>query len=347
MSLLGSSPVGAYNFGGGSGGGGGGITSINIGTTVFVDAINGNNSTALRGRLDLPAADIATAKSLAVSGDTIWVWTDLTNQDTLNQNGKALYYVIWAKSIDFSANITDSLGFNICNIYAPYCFLSTSAGDFYVNGDSTIEANIISVTGDIYFNYQNLSVKANQISASGNIYFNSGGGALNPPNIFDVRYIRGSLEFIDSVSVFVNTIFNGASTSNVILFNSDNANTNIIFDDCNINVDVFNFDNTGLIDVSITFKNCKLNSYNATSEMFNFLEDIGALDCVLRFEGNNILVQAGSATELINFTVSPVTNDLQLQVVGRIDSNKTITLPNTNIDNQYTGWLLSKNTNLS
>lgn len=52
---------------------GGGSGSIPIGNTLFVDAVNGNDATGLRGRLDKPFLTLTAAQTTAVIGDLIYV----------------------------------------------------------------------------------------------------------------------------------------------------------------------------------------------------------------------------------------------------------------------------------
>ena len=58
---------------GGTGGGGGGITSVPVGRTLYVDAINGNDGSGARGLLEKPFATIAAAVAASTSGDSIQV----------------------------------------------------------------------------------------------------------------------------------------------------------------------------------------------------------------------------------------------------------------------------------
>ena len=53
---------------------GGGLSTIPTGNTLWVDATNGNDGTAVSGRLDLPWLTIAAALGAAVSGDRVQVY---------------------------------------------------------------------------------------------------------------------------------------------------------------------------------------------------------------------------------------------------------------------------------
>lgn len=51
----------------------GGTTIINVGKTIYVDSVYGNDSTALRQRLDKPFQTLFAAKSAALQGDLIYI----------------------------------------------------------------------------------------------------------------------------------------------------------------------------------------------------------------------------------------------------------------------------------
>ena len=55
-------------------GGGGGGAGVDTGDSLWVDATNGNNGTAVSGRLDLPWLTISAALAAAVSGDRVQVY---------------------------------------------------------------------------------------------------------------------------------------------------------------------------------------------------------------------------------------------------------------------------------
>lgn len=53
--------------------GGGGVSSVLTGDVLWVDAVNGNDATAISGRLDKPYLTITAALAAAVSGDLVYV----------------------------------------------------------------------------------------------------------------------------------------------------------------------------------------------------------------------------------------------------------------------------------
>ena len=59
--------------GGAGGGGGGGLTSVNTGNELWVDAVFGNDGTALVDRFDLPWLTIGAALGASASGDVVMV----------------------------------------------------------------------------------------------------------------------------------------------------------------------------------------------------------------------------------------------------------------------------------
>ena len=64
---------GGCGGGSGSGGGGGGITQITTGNTLWVDAVFGNNGTALPDRQDLPYLTVGAALTAATAGDVVMI----------------------------------------------------------------------------------------------------------------------------------------------------------------------------------------------------------------------------------------------------------------------------------
>ena len=65
---------------------------MNVGNAVFVDAVNGNDSTGLRGRSDLPFLTLAAAKTAASSGDTITVRPGSYSGTNLLKDGVNWYF---------------------------------------------------------------------------------------------------------------------------------------------------------------------------------------------------------------------------------------------------------------
>ncbi len=84
-------------------GSGAGLTNLPItvltGALVYVDAVNGNNSTALRGRLDKPFATLTAAQTAAQAGDTVTVFpgTYAERLGTSLKNGVNWYFMPGAK----------------------------------------------------------------------------------------------------------------------------------------------------------------------------------------------------------------------------------------------------------
>jgi hypothetical protein len=59
------------------------LTSVKTGNTLWVDAINGNDSTAIRGRLDKPFLTIGAAQTAATAEDTVKVWAGSYTADAI------------------------------------------------------------------------------------------------------------------------------------------------------------------------------------------------------------------------------------------------------------------------
>jgi len=60
-----------------------GMTSVSMGNTVVVDAVNGNDGTGVAGRLDLPFLTISAGLAAASSGDTVWVLPGTYDESSL------------------------------------------------------------------------------------------------------------------------------------------------------------------------------------------------------------------------------------------------------------------------
>jgi hypothetical protein len=109
-----------------SSGGGGGVSTIPFGNTLFVDAVNGNDSTALRGRQDKPFLGGKAAQNAAVSGDTIVIlpgsYVDRSQWSNLGKDGVNWFAMPGAK-ISFDAYLSSP--FSLFNVF---CDAATVSG---------------------------------------------------------------------------------------------------------------------------------------------------------------------------------------------------------------------------
>jgi len=64
-----------------------GSSAVKTGNLLWVDAVNGNDATAVRGRLSAPFLTLTAAKLAAIAGDTIIVLPGTYNEKNLAKNG--------------------------------------------------------------------------------------------------------------------------------------------------------------------------------------------------------------------------------------------------------------------
>ena len=69
------------------------ITDVPTGNLLWVDAINGNDDLAARGRMTVPFKTLTKAKNAAVSGDTIIVLPGTYNENNLLKNGVSWHFL--------------------------------------------------------------------------------------------------------------------------------------------------------------------------------------------------------------------------------------------------------------
>lgn len=99
-----------------------------VGNTVWVDPINGNDSTAERGKMGRPALTLAKARDLAASGDVIIVNPGTYNENNLSKNGVSWYFRPGA-IINYSSGGTSSIG--IFDIAANHTCHILGYGEFW------------------------------------------------------------------------------------------------------------------------------------------------------------------------------------------------------------------------
>jgi hypothetical protein len=72
---------------------------IPTGNLLWVDAVNGNDSLAVRGRLSVPFKTLSAAKNAAVSGDTMLVLPGTYNDQDLAKDGVNWHFIIGASVV--------------------------------------------------------------------------------------------------------------------------------------------------------------------------------------------------------------------------------------------------------
>ncbi len=112
-------------------------TAVNTGQMVYVDAVNGDNATGTRGRLELPFLTLVAALSAAQSGDTIYVYpgtyalaASLTGKDGVN------WFFYPGVTIQLAA------GVSLLKVDDPMTFLVRGNGAQVTTATTTISAFI-------------------------------------------------------------------------------------------------------------------------------------------------------------------------------------------------------------
>ena len=72
------------------------ITEVPTGNLLWVDAVNGNDDLAVRGRMTVPFKTLTKAKTAAASGDTIMVLPGTYNENNLAKNGVNWHFLTGA-----------------------------------------------------------------------------------------------------------------------------------------------------------------------------------------------------------------------------------------------------------
>lgn len=136
-------------------------TNIPTGNIVWVDKINGNNSTGLRGRIDKPFLTLAAAKAAASSGDTIFVLPGTYDERDLLKNGVNWYFMPGAK-IAHTSNVSGGIwddGASYGTNDAVTCII-TGYGDFRNASNVNNPASVFDISNagsNIYVECQKMS----------------------------------------------------------------------------------------------------------------------------------------------------------------------------------------------
>jgi hypothetical protein len=134
---------------------------IKTGGLVWVDAVNGNDVTAQRGRLQLPFRTLTAAKNSAVSGDTIMVLPGAYSEKNLAKNGVNWHYmpgamIIYVGSVGCGIYDTEEAGM-------PCTFSITGNGVFKVTNEPSPMPFLLSA-----YSADNISVQCDRIDVLGN-----------------------------------------------------------------------------------------------------------------------------------------------------------------------------------
>ena len=128
---------------------------LNTGKMVWVDSVNGDDSTAERAKEAKPCLTLGAAKALATSGDTIVVRPGTYNENYLAKNGVTWFFLPGAKVLYSSGGTSNEPVFNVsssmtCNVlgYGEFLNMHVSASNravLYVQtgGFCTFEATSV------------------------------------------------------------------------------------------------------------------------------------------------------------------------------------------------------------
>jgi len=156
---------------------------FNTGHLVYVDAVNGNDSTAILYREDKPYLTPSAAKTAASAGDTIVVFPGTYNDHGLTKNGVNWYFFTGATITNALSIFDDSSGSANFNVDGDGDFISTGVNVPVVKvaGSTSVvhfTANSAKVTGQntIWVAGGELHVTASVLSCpSGDVFYWTGG----------------------------------------------------------------------------------------------------------------------------------------------------------------------------
>lgn len=121
----------------------GGAVSLLTGLTVWVDSVNGSDTTGERGKMTKPVRTLYQAKTLAVSGDIIIVRPGTYNENDLAKNGVYWYFQPGAKIIYTGASGTPATAiFNVAVGETCYVF---GYGEFHNQRPTATERYVLYV----------------------------------------------------------------------------------------------------------------------------------------------------------------------------------------------------------
>lgn len=208
-------------------------TTLPLGHTLWVDKVNGNDGTALTGRLDKPFLTLTAAKAAAASGDTISVLPGTYNEKNLLKNGvnwyfypgaivaqsSAVYGAIWDDSVTYGTN-----GAVTCSIVGYGEFSNSSA-----NGDPTAVINITNSGTNIQMECNKISNTTSNTAAvvltNGQLRLKAR-SSISGTNTFAIN-ATGGTHYIDCYSIPSGGI--GAGGSSGYLYVKANTITTVLY----------------------------------------------------------------------------------------------------------------------
>lgn len=302
--------------------GSGGGSNVIVPNTVFVSSA-GNNATAIRNRFDKPCADIATAKTLASSGDRIQVLSDLTNQTILNDSAKNLSYEFFgACSISFVddiVNITTAVSLKVYGGNSVFTgndiVLNNNLGTLIFEFDTWNQSGVLSLldgSANIKGRY------ANKTNTGNTFIF----GYSDNENIIEIENWVSTSTSISYFTSAVNTTLQNSKLtfSGLIRANIDSGvANNVIINNCTIICSYFEFGNNSTNSYSgvVVMIGGKLTSTSATKGSFEVKHTVSAAAAKLVLQGSPTIIS--TYTYSIN---NPTAFGLTVLLEGYTASNK-------------------------
>lgn len=171
------------------------ITEVPTGNLLWVDAVNGNNDLAVRGRMTVPFKTLTKAKTAAISGDTIMVLPGTYDEKNLLKNGVNWHFLPGAK-VHYSGNAAGGI-FDTGEFGTDGGVVSmiTGWGDFLIIEPTTAGHVVHSAAG-----YSELLIQAKKMASYYSACVKTGSSG-----ILDIQVVEG----IESGSGRVVEVFGG------------------------------------------------------------------------------------------------------------------------------------------
>ncbi len=316
-------------------GGGASFPGITVPGVVFVSSA-GNNATATRNRLDLPAQDIATAKTLAISGDTIVILSDLTNQVILNDDVKNLTY-------NFFHSVSISFVDDIVNITTPVNLEVYGANCIFTGVDVIVNNEL----SNVVFQFDTLNhsgivqLTAGTTNIKGRLAVKNNTGipfvfgySLNQ-KIIEIQNWNSSSPSISYFTDASNTILQNSKLNFAGQIRANQLNivsiaNNFLIDNCEIICSFFEIglNNTNSFRGSATFNKTKIVSTSPTKTTIQCAHNFATGNPTLVFNQDCILIP----NVAVNFCLSnPATNPITVKLQGTLVAQKPINVTNINL----------------
>ncbi len=269
-------------------------SSINLGTIRFVSK-NGNDSTALVGRIDKPYLTLAAAFAASVTGDVIWCINLSIPTGTLNIGSTGFRGYIF-DNCTFTGSITfanQTARVYLSNNTTSVGLLHSGSGSLDINGDGTA-----TITGVVTAN-RLTNIKT--LTATGLV------GALNVKYISDIQEINGTVPLAyNVVNCLIENIGKINCTGNLI--GGFNPVSTFSINNCN---DITCARVVETVAHTVTMKNCTVSSSSTTPFISG---NIRLYNCLFKLPS-------------VSLSTSPanvVLHDTFVEVTGSATSQRTL-----------------------